>query len=186
MPAAATCDSILIPNSNKAAGPGTGAGTHGGTVAVTWSASVTLRSLMRSRAACAPVCCRRKRPEYPRCSRQWCWCAGCPLQRRRLFRRWRRGLHDGRICLCWLHRWVEGGALLLLWSLPKGDGRRVRERRGALLPLSPGSLCSSHLFLSLTLSLLPPSTVSKFIKRTDITDPTKLTQIAGLTSEYDR
>jgi len=71
MPAAATCDlsTILISNSNKAAG--TGNGTHGGTVAVTWSASVTLRSRMRSRAACAPVCCRRERPEYPRCSRQW-------------------------------------------------------------------------------------------------------------------
>ena len=182
MPAAATCDSILIPNSNKAAG--TGNGTHGGTVAVTWSASVTLRSRMRSRAACAPVCCRRERPEYPRCSRQWCWCAGCPLQRRRLFRRWQRGLHDGRICLCWLHRWVEGGALQLMCPCQKGmeDGRG--RDTGALLPPSPGSLCSFRLPPSLTLSLLPPSTFSKFIERTDITDPTNLTQIAGRTTDY--
>jgi hypothetical protein len=49
-------------------------------------------------------------------------------------------------------------------SLPKGDGRWARERHGALLPPSPGSLCSFRLFPSITLSLLPPSTFSKVHK----------------------
>jgi hypothetical protein len=70
VPAAATCASIDIPNSDKSTGTGTGVSTiTGGTVAVTWSAGALHARLVRSRAAFAPVCCRRARPERPLCSR---------------------------------------------------------------------------------------------------------------------
>jgi hypothetical protein len=69
VPAAATCDSIDIANSDKSMGTGTGDSTTSGTVAVIWSAGALHARLVRSRAAFAPVCCRRARPERPLCSR---------------------------------------------------------------------------------------------------------------------
>ena len=70
VPAAATCASIDIPNSDKSTGTGTGVSTiTGGTVAVTWSAGALHARLVRSRAAFAPVCCRRAQPQHPLCSR---------------------------------------------------------------------------------------------------------------------
>ena len=69
VPAAANCDSIDIANSDKSMGTGTGDSTTSGTVAVIWSAGALHARLVRSRAAFAPVCCRRARPERPLCSR---------------------------------------------------------------------------------------------------------------------
>ena len=52
VPAAATCASIDIPNSDKSTGTGTGVSTiTGGTVAVTWSAGALHARLVRSRSA---------------------------------------------------------------------------------------------------------------------------------------
>ena len=66
-PAAATCAAINIPSSDKSAGTGTKTTTQ--TVAVAWSVAALRARLVQSRAAFAPVCCRRARPEHPRCSR---------------------------------------------------------------------------------------------------------------------
>ena len=66
VPAAATCASVNIANSNKSAG--TGIKTTTESVAVAWSAGALRASLVRSRSAFAPVCCRRELPLHLRCS----------------------------------------------------------------------------------------------------------------------
>ena len=67
MPAAATCASVDILNSDRDGG--TAVRTTGGTVAVTWSAGALHARLVRSRATFEPICCRGARPEHPLCSR---------------------------------------------------------------------------------------------------------------------
>jgi hypothetical protein len=71
VPAAVTCASIDIPNSDKDSGAGGTGGTTTttGTVAVAWSVAALRGCFVRSRAACAPVCGHRERPVHPRCSR---------------------------------------------------------------------------------------------------------------------